>query len=449
MRKPFSNANGGGIPKASWFPPASAVFAFSLAALCARADDGKLADEVQLLREQNALLQKQVHNQGSALEMLSKKVSQLESDNAARENGTAENAGATAKGGFNLGKVNLSAEGGVAFFNTGSDGFAPQSDFRVDEARLFVEAPVWDGVYFSSDIDLATRESTSTEVYLGELYLDFEDVSRLWGKDNQVNVRAGRMFIPFGEEYMNRYAMENPLISHSLSDFWGMDPGVELYGSLGKFSYVLAVQNGGGANGVQDFDGDKSVAGRISFDPDAHWHFSVSGMRTGDLDVQNDFVSADWFGGGWFRSIGPPAATKFHADAVEGDVTARWKSGRVSAFGGYARYGDNDPGRNNSRDIFYYSVELEQNLPHKFYVASRFSQIFATDGYPLVGFGNFNDYFFAKQATELWRLSLGAGYRFSNRLELKAEYSFERGDQLGGGTRHNEDFFGTEAAFKF
>ncbi len=93
------------------------------------------------------------------------------------------------------------------------------------------------------------------------------------------------MFIPFGEEYMNRYAMENPLISHSLSDFWGIDQGVELYGKFGKFSYAAAVQNGGNG-GVEDFDGDKSIAGRISFDPNQHWHFSVSGMRTGDLNVQ-------------------------------------------------------------------------------------------------------------------------------------------------------------------
>lgn len=36
--------------------------------------------------------------------------------------------------------------------------------------------------------------------------------------------------------------MENPLISHSLSDLWGIDPGVELYGTVGDFNYVVAVQ---------------------------------------------------------------------------------------------------------------------------------------------------------------------------------------------------------------
>ncbi len=428
-----------------WLRPRFAVAwlsRFTVAA--ARANDTNSTNEVQLLREQNAMLQQQLQKQNSALDSLAKKVEVLES--TVRESTGENNAPTT--GGLNFGKVNLSAEGGVAFFNTGSDGFAPHSDFRVDEARLFVEAPVWKEVYFFSDVDLATRENTDLKLYLGELYLDAEDVSQLWGKDGQLNVRAGRIFIPFGEEYMYRYAMENPLISHSLSDLWGIDPGVELYGKLGKLSYAVAVQNGGGS-GVEDFDGDKSVAGRISFDPNAHWHFSVSGMRTGDLNVQQDFTSALWFGSGWFRSIGSPATTRFNVNLVEGDATARWKSGHVSAFGGYAHYDDNDPAGSNGRDLFYYSIETVQDLPGKFYVAARFSQMFADKGYPLVGFGNMTDYFMNELSTKLWRLSLGAGYRFSDRLTLKVEYAFERGKELDGDSRDNEDFIGTEAAFKF
>jgi len=243
--------------------------------------------------------------------------------------------------------------------------------------------------------------------------------------------------------------MENPLISHSLSDLWGIDPGVELYGTVGDFNYVVAVQNGSGANGVEDFDSDKSVAARICFDPNKHFHFSISGMRTGDLDARQDMFSALWFGNGFFRSIGSPGTTKFHANLLEGDVTARWKTGHLSGAGGYARYDDNDPAADNFRNIFYYSFELEQDLPHKFYAATRFSQIFARNGYPITGLGNFDDYFFSYQTTELWRLSLGVGYRFSERLAVKAEYSLERGAAQGGDARNREDFFGTEAAFKF
>jgi len=409
-------------------------------------------DEVRLLREQNALLQQQVQKQGSELDSLKGKVQKLETSADAQTVAAGENP-APASAAFSVGNVHFSGEGGVAFFNTGTQGANPHSDFRVDEARVFVEAPVWDDVYFYSDLDFATREYTGLNTQLGELYLDFENVSKLFGKEGWLNVRAGRMNVPFGEEYLNRYTMENPLISHSLTDIWGIDPGVELYGRLGKFSYVVAVQNGGG-NGVQDFEGDKSVMGRVSYDPNAHWHFSLSGMRTGALNVDSDYTSAVWFGNGWFRSIGSAATTRFHAAAVEGDITGRWKmgevnAGHISAFGGYVHYGDNDPAMDNSRDIFYYTVEAEQNLPHKFYLAPRFSQILAPNGYPLVGFGNMADYFSGTQTTTLWRFSFGGGYRFSDRLALKVEYSLERGTESDGDHRNHEDFFGTEVVFKF
>jgi hypothetical protein len=413
-----------------------------------RADDTNLEQEVRELRAENAILKKQVQQQDGRLDQLAQKVGELETNGAARENEAPENSDVPTKSGMNFGKVNLSGEGGVAFFNTGSDGFAPRSDFRVDEARLFVEAPVWNEVYFYGDADLATRENNNLNVQLGELYLDFQDVSQLWGHDNQLNVRAGRMNVPFGEEYLTRNVIDDPLISRSVSDLWGFDPGVEIYGSLGKFSYVAAVQNGSGANGVQDFDGDKSVVAKICFDPNRHWHFSVSGMRTGDVNAQNDFTTAEWFGSGFFQSLGSPATTTFHANLAEGDVTARWSSGHVSAFGGYARYGDNDPAADNSRDIFYYSVEGVQRLPHKFYAAARFSEILSDKGVPMVGYGNSSDYF-SELATELWRLSFGIGYRFSDRLVIKTEYSLERGKELDGESRDHEDFFGTEAAFKF
>jgi hypothetical protein len=433
-------------PNAIRHPLLLAAALFSCAAPL-RADDTNLEGQIQLLQQQNAVLQQQLQRQNESLGILAKKIQDLEAAGAEGENSAPENA-PPAKGGYNFGKVNLSGEGGVAFFNTGSDGFAPQSDFRVDEARLFLEAPVWNEVYFYGETDLATRENTALGLNLGELYLDFQDVSQLWGRDDQLNFRAGRMNVPFGEEYLTRYAIDNPLISHSVSDLWGFDPGVEAYGALGKFSYVLAVQNGGGANGVQDFDGDKSVAGRIGFDLNRHWHFSVSGMRTGDLNAQNDLISAEWFGSGFFHSLGSPATTTFHANLVEADATARWKSGHVSAFGGYARYGDNDPAADNARDIFYYSVEGVQDLPKKFYAAARFSEILADKGIPAVGFGDSGDYFSAL-TTELWRLSLGIGYRFSDRLVIKTEYSIERGRESSGESRDHEDFFGTEAAFKF
>jgi hypothetical protein len=434
---------------ATFFP----VLLLFLAARSAHAEDTNLEAQVQALQQQNALLQQQLEKQNQSIEALSKKVGELEATQAQQQSAAAQNApppAPTGIPGYNLGNVNLSAEGGVAFFNTSRDGFSPDSDFRVDEARLFVEAPVWKEVYFQGELDLAQREDPDLHVQMGELYLDAQDLSDIWGQDGQLNLRAGRMYIPFGEEYLSRYAIDDPLISHSVADIWGYGPGIELYGALSKLNYVVAVQNDSGQNGVQDFNGDKAVSGRIGFDPNKHLHFSVSAMRTGNLNVQNDLFSSLWFGNEFLQPLptASPETTLFHEELAEGDVAFRWSSGHVGAFGGYGRYGDNDPEASNGRNFFFYSAEGVQNLPKKFYAAVRFSEALSDKGVPILGLGSYGEYG-DDLAAYLWRLSLGIGYRFSDNLLVKTEYSFEGGKDIDREERNYEDFFGTEAAFKF
>jgi hypothetical protein len=319
----------------------------------------------------------------------------------------------------------------------------------VDEAKLFIEAPVMADVYFYTELNLMTRDAWDLSLQLGEAYLDFENISKLWKQDRMLNLRIGRLDIPFGEEYISRDAIDNPLVTHSLSDLWGVDEGIELYGSIGKVSYVVAVQNGG-ASGVRDYDGDKSVAGRLAYDPAKWLHLSASAMRTGDLKNPDDGWSDLWFANAWFLPIGSASTTKFHANLVEGDVEVRLPHGHIKMFGGYARYDDNDPNADNRRDIYYYSVEAVHDLTRKLYAAARFSQIFADKGYPIGGLGNMGDYVFGGTLTdEIWRLSLGLGYRWSPNLITKIEYSFERGKEIGGAKRDQEDLFSLQAAFKF
>jgi hypothetical protein len=198
-----------------------------ISAMPSRAEDTNLEAQVRLLREQNAMLQQQLQKQSQSLDALTQKVPDLETASTERENLASENS-APAQSGFNFGKVVLSGEGGVGFQKTGPEGFSPNSSFTVEEARLFLEAPVWKDVYFYSEVDLATPENNNAQVNLGELYVDFENVSQLWGRDDQLNVRVGKMNIPFGEEYLTRYAIDNPLILDSVSDLWGFDPGLEI-----------------------------------------------------------------------------------------------------------------------------------------------------------------------------------------------------------------------------
>jgi hypothetical protein len=227
-----------------------------------------------------------------------------------------------------------------------------------------------------------------------------------------------------------------------------VDEGIELYGRAGKVSYAAAVQNGGIAE-TRDFTSDKSVAARIGFDPMDQLHLSISGMRTGELDVQQDQLSAMWFGNGFFRSLGSPATTRFQANLVEGDIQVRLARGQLRAFGGTIHYQDNDPAGRNRRDVYYYSFEAVHDIIGKLYGGVRFSQILADQGFPIVGNGDFGDYFFGPLTKDIWRLSLDVGYRWSQNLLLKAEYTFERGTTVEGENRNSEDLFALEAAFKF
>jgi hypothetical protein len=420
-----------------------------------RAEDAISRQELQTLQEQNRALQQQLRQQQGLIDSLTRKVNHIQ---LTAERGGHDTAGAGPEpqvdaptrnvGGSSLGQVRIGGEGGVVFWKTGSEGMSPQSEFRLDEARLFVESPVVDNVYFYGELNLATREEPDVELRLGEAYLEFEDVSRLWGRDRMLNLRLGRVYTPFGEEYQNRYAIDNPLISHSLSDLWSVDEGLELYGCLGKVSYAFAVQNGGIPD-TADFNSDKSLAGRVGFDPSPRVHLSVSAMRTGDLNVHGDQLSAMWFGNAFFRSLGSSNTTHFGADLVEGDLQWRLPHGHLHAFGGYIHYDDNDSSANNRRDVYYYSLEGVHELGRKFYAGARFSQIFAHKGFPILADGQFGQYFFGSLTEQIWRLSLGVGYRWSQNLVLKAEYSFEGGKTTSGENRDHEDLFGLQAAFKF
>ena len=85
----------------------------------------------------------------------------------------------------------------------------------------------------------------------------------------------------------------------------------------------------------------------------------------------------------------------------------------------------------------------------KLYSAARFSYILADEGMPIVGHGDFGNYFFGPLTTDLWRLSLGLGYRWNENLLAKIEYTIEQGELLDGSDRDHHNFFGAEIGFQF
>jgi hypothetical protein len=411
------------------------------------AADPPFEKQLSELKQANEQLKQQLQTQQKLIDSLSQKVSALDASNSETKGKEEEAAPRSPVPGFNLGKVRFTGEGGAAFFRSGRQGQFPNSEFRIDEAKLFVEAPLWTDTYFFSELNLTLREDPTEALKLGELYVDFENISRLWKQDGLLNLRLGRIDIPFGEEYMVRDVVDNPLITHSLSDIWGVDEGLEVYGRFRKFNYVLAIQNGGHPT-LRDYNSDKAITARISLDPCQSVHLSLSGMRTGGLDVQGDMMSEMWFGNSFIRSLGSASTTVFRGDVVEGDGQYRWSKGHIKAAGGYLHYEDNDH-PNNQRHVYYYYAEGLQHLTERLYVAARWSQILAPDGFPIVGNGNFSHYFFQDLTKDLWRLSAGAGWKFSQNLIVKGEYMFENGKTKTDGPRNHENMVSTELVFRF
>jgi hypothetical protein len=441
---------------------ASATLAVALAGASYAAELS--STQVQELTDQNRRLQEQIREQQQTIEAINTRLMTILRSSERHERellGLQERVDSTAATGApaqvverdsNRNRsVRIAGESGLAFFRTGRDGQFPEGEFRADDPMITLEAPVGKNVYLFTELKLLPRETNLENFQLGEFYVEFEDVLSNWGLPGALNFRAGRVNIPFGEEYLTRGPTANPLISHSLSDTWGSDEGLEAYGRVGSIQYVFAVQNGG-VSRLRDFDSDKSVAARVSWEPARWLHLSGSAMRTGKLATVADNLSELWFGNGFFRALGPAATTQtFRANLLEADATTRWNGGQVAVALGQVRYDDSDTRANNARRLNYGYIEAVQAITEPLFASARYSEIRVAGGYPLVGWGTMGAYFFRPGALteELHRLSIGVGYRFAPPLVLKAEYTWEGGRMTNGARRDHEDFFGTQLGVKF
>ena len=408
--------------------------------------------------EQNRLLLAQVRAQQQTINELSSKMVELgkvserhERALATRpERGEAATPAPRSAGGNR--ELRVSAEAGFAFFNTGTLGQFPKAEFRVDDAMLTFEAPVVRNTYFFADLRLLSREASSDRPDIGELYVDFEDVSANWGQPGLMSLRVGRLNIPFGEEYLVRNPLDNPLISHSLADFWGVDEGVEIYGKAGPFQYVLALQNGGHAK-LRDFNADKAIVGRLSWSPLAWLSLSGSAMRTGEVSAAagTDVYAELWIGNnGWFKGVVAPVfARTFWVSLWQAEATARWREGHLGIAVGAADYGDNDRRGDNSRRLRFGSVEAVHYFDKRIFGAARQSWINVPKGYPLAGWGPAATYFNGTVLTsEIRRTSVGIGYRFGPPLVLKFEYAWESRLKTTSAQRENGNLLGLELGLK-
>ncbi len=120
--------------------------------------------------------------------------------------------------------IEISGFGAAGYYGTGSAGTKPEGGFEIKEASLFIDAEVWEDVSFYIELQTNRLGDDKTKfTRTGEVYVLFNNL--IPSIENGMALKVGRIDIPFGEEYLWHDAIDNPLISNSVSYPYGWDEG--------------------------------------------------------------------------------------------------------------------------------------------------------------------------------------------------------------------------------
>lgn len=194
---------------------------------------------------------------------------------------------------------------------------------------------------------------------------------------------------------------------------WGPSyaTGVSVAGKIGRFDYATEIKNASLSSRPEswpitrmDFD-HPSFNGRIGFRPNEMWTFG--------------FSASD---GTYFRSEAMPTLPPgrgigdYHERLLGQDISFAWHHWQLWAEFFEARF--EIPGFTDG-DTFAYYLEAKYKFTPQFFVAIRWNQQFFSDVTNIYG-GT------APWGRDLWRADLAAAYRFTERMQLKLQYSFQR-----------------------
>jgi hypothetical protein len=281
--------------------------------------------------------------------------------------------------------------------------------------------------------------------HVGSLHLRLD---RLGGID-ALNLKIGRMLIPYGEEYV-RFSIErpeNPLTTFSAAAPYGWDDGILLFGPIPGTSvqYVAAVMTNS-PDLKPRTSGQPALVGKLMWRPNTWAYLSVSGLRSGTLGARGnpqeaalEFADTEIVAFGDEATVPSFAHSRPLAADPSGEVslltgevdailtpdawTRLWSAvGYADVRGGSSQY---------DRGLTYATAEgilgLGRVSPRldPFYLAARWS-IFGTfdanRGYRIDALNGGNELGFNTRSVDV--VSIGIGFRVFEHLTLKAEYSW-------------------------
>lgn len=322
------------------------------------------------------------------------------------------------------------------------------NSFDVYQAGLVFDvdlAPSWSVWY---DLNLV-REDSGSSFKQEQLYLRKDNVAGL----SWLNLKLGRTFMPFGEEYLQWNPISNPLASYTVAMPWNLDSGILAFGDIiegGKLSYAVAVQNGddqGGGGVALDDNTGKDLVVKLMAKPLPWLYASSSFLNTGKEGNNTAKSNFGYFSGEAIQPMGA-ASNITSSVAFEEDVKMTFALTELWANFGYMHVSDGN-GHQDDRYIKWYTGQVVQyapNMAKKLYVVGRYSAI-----------GTFNNnlgsvfegtidspatqsattpgtlpYTYGFNQVNLIRYSLGVGYWFAPNILGKMEYSWEHSDLVAG-----------------
>lgn len=325
------------------------------------------------------------------------------------------------------------------------------SAFAVHEAGLVVDVDLAKDLSFWYDFALVREGVARSAQSVGGLtheqaYVRWDSaLGQAW-----LNAKIGRVFTPYGEEYLHWNAVDSAFASRTTPFPWALDEGIVLFGDLlpeGKLSYAASVQNGNSSFNYDD-NPNKAVALTLQGRPLPWLRLMGSWLDLGKQGAPANRGRSEWWLSGQrieplgLNSSGSGASPSpiVDAQAWEANAIAESSLGRAWLSGGYVRVRDGG-GKAFDRRIRYLTTELLGYLPRterKAYLAGRCSVIGTfspAQGYRFAGtevafsalgnnsspYGEFN-----YDQRELQRVSAAAGWDVSPNVRLKAEYSWER-----------------------
>src|SRR2546423_7086751 len=249
--------------------------------------------------------------------------------------------------------------------------------------------------------------------------LPYENVTGVWDMYAPYNVDVLFAWAHVGEydsgDYSDKY-QRLPII-------WGPSyaSGFAVLGTIDKFDYALELKNSALASRPESWDvtnvgfEDPTFSGRVGFRPNEMWNFGFSTSagpylqsqagstlpRNGDIDDYREFLLGQDISFAWHH-------WQFWAEFYE----TRFEVPRIG-----------------NADTFAYYLETKYKFTPQLFGAVRWNQqVFGTvrDGSERAQWGN-----------DIWRVDAALGYRFTDYLQTKIQYSFshqnasiQQGEQL-------------------